>query len=156
MKRVSRDVCEPMKGSRQQLGCWTQHPASDLGRITEAGTTGLIDPTFGKASLFFCTGAAYSKGAYGPQEVRSAISPQMEKVRGSTCRCALSYSSSKVFEQFEDHLLAIEDVYAAYDTHRRRIQELRFNLLCYTNDCCNYVQSCIRRHSADRAPNAND
>jgi uncharacterized protein (DUF58 family) len=60
-------------------------------------------------------------------DLENDFSPLTEGVRLATSRGARVYVAalfSKVFEQFVDPLLALEDVYAAYDAHLRRIRKL--------------------------------
>jgi hypothetical protein len=61
-------------------------------------------------------------------DLENDFSPLSEGVRLATSRGARVYVAalfSKVFEQFTDPLLALEDVYAAYDAHLRRIRKLK-------------------------------
>jgi uncharacterized protein (DUF58 family) len=60
-------------------------------------------------------------------DLENDFSPLTEGVRLATSRGARVYVIalfSKVFEQFADPLLALEEVYAAYDAHLRRIRKL--------------------------------
>jgi uncharacterized protein (DUF58 family) len=60
-------------------------------------------------------------------DLENDFSPLTEGVRLATSRGARVYVValfSKVFEQFADPLLSLEDVYAAYDAHLRRLRKL--------------------------------
>ena len=60
-------------------------------------------------------------------DLENDFSPLTEGVRLATSRGARVYVValfSKIFEQFADPLLALEDVYAAYDAHLRRMRKL--------------------------------
>ena len=60
-------------------------------------------------------------------DLENDFSPLTEGVRLATSRGARVYVValfSKIFEQFADPLLALEDVYAAYDAHLRRMRML--------------------------------
>jgi uncharacterized protein (DUF58 family) len=60
-------------------------------------------------------------------DLENDFSPLTEGVRLATSRGARVYVValfSKIFEQFADPLLSLEDVYAAYDAHQRRMRKL--------------------------------
>ena len=60
-------------------------------------------------------------------DLENDFSPLTEGVRLATSRGARVYVValfSKIFEQFAEPLLSLEDVYAAYDAHLRRIRKL--------------------------------
>jgi hypothetical protein len=60
-------------------------------------------------------------------DLENDFSPLTEGVRLATSRGARVYVValfSKIFEQFADPLLSLEDVYAAYDAHLRRMRKL--------------------------------
>jgi hypothetical protein len=60
-------------------------------------------------------------------DLENDFSPLTEGVRLATSRGTRVYVValfSKIFEQFADPLLSLEDVYAAYDAHQRRMRKL--------------------------------
>jgi GTP:adenosylcobinamide-phosphate guanylyltransferase len=60
-------------------------------------------------------------------DLESDFSPLSEGIRLAARRgvrvCVIALFS-KVFEQFDDPLFEVEDVYAAYEAHRRRVRKL--------------------------------
>jgi hypothetical protein len=77
--------------------------------------------------------AASLRGVHGQStivlvsDLENDFSPLIEGIRLATnrgTRVSVVALFSKIFEQFADPLLSLEDVYAAYDAHLRRIRKL--------------------------------